>query len=498
MANLIKYNNSIIKVDSSIKVANKYLQQRNDIFLIPYRKGDKWGFSDRNRKIVIPCIYDRVNFFIEGLAVVGNYIYQNQIWWEIYCIDINGKAKLTLTYSIDNIDSIKLHPFNLIELDLDLFYKRLININGDEITSYSSIENFKEDFAIVCNTEDADYFDEDPVKEPNDLYGIIDKYGKDIIEPTYDFIRDYKEGFFGVKLDKKWGFIDQKGHVVIPLIYDEVASFSEGLAAIKLYKKWGFIDKKGNTVIPLIYDKVKIFSEGLAAVKLNRKWGFINKDGELVIPFEFEKTNQFNNGFASVKLFDGVWILINKKGLKVKWPREFGYSGVFGWFNSYGQILNNMGNLSEGYLGLKEFGLKSENKKWGFFNPVTYEFIPPIYEKISQFSEGLAAVKLNNKWGFINKNGETVIQFIYEDIGNILSNDLHSFNSKGLESLFEQKRYFYRQYYYDECIISGDELNIDSLGNLDLKDFGFKNSFALVLKENGPIVIDKNGNEFFE
>ncbi|MDP3284716.1 MAG: WG repeat-containing protein, partial [Desulfobacterales bacterium] len=27
--------------------------------LIPYRKGTKWGFCDKNKKIVIPCKYDR-------------------------------------------------------------------------------------------------------------------------------------------------------------------------------------------------------------------------------------------------------------------------------------------------------------------------------------------------------------------------------------------------------------------------------------------------------
>jgi len=38
--------------------------------LIPYRKGDKWGFCDRNKKIVIPIKYDLVWPFSEGLAAV--------------------------------------------------------------------------------------------------------------------------------------------------------------------------------------------------------------------------------------------------------------------------------------------------------------------------------------------------------------------------------------------------------------------------------------------
>jgi hypothetical protein len=38
--------------------------------LIPYRKGDKWGYCDRNKKIVIPIQYDGAMPFNEGLARV--------------------------------------------------------------------------------------------------------------------------------------------------------------------------------------------------------------------------------------------------------------------------------------------------------------------------------------------------------------------------------------------------------------------------------------------
>ncbi|RIE08983.1 WG repeat-containing protein, partial [Candidatus Cryosericum odellii] len=40
------------------------------VALIPYRKGDKWGFCNRDRKMVIPTVYDSVDLFSEGLAPV--------------------------------------------------------------------------------------------------------------------------------------------------------------------------------------------------------------------------------------------------------------------------------------------------------------------------------------------------------------------------------------------------------------------------------------------
>ena len=38
--------------------------------LIPYRKGDKWGFCDKDKNIVIECKYEDVELFSNGCAQV--------------------------------------------------------------------------------------------------------------------------------------------------------------------------------------------------------------------------------------------------------------------------------------------------------------------------------------------------------------------------------------------------------------------------------------------
>ncbi|MGC8789689.1 MAG: WG repeat-containing protein [Caldisericum sp.] len=37
---------------------------------MPYRKGNKWGFCDRNKKLVIPAVYSWAYPFSQGLARV--------------------------------------------------------------------------------------------------------------------------------------------------------------------------------------------------------------------------------------------------------------------------------------------------------------------------------------------------------------------------------------------------------------------------------------------
>ncbi len=56
-----------------------------------------------------------------------------------------------------------------------------------------------------------------------------------------------------------------------------------------------------------------------------------------------------------------------------------------------------------------------KNNNWGFVNEQLKEVIPTTYSWVSNFSEGAAAVMLNDKVGFINKNKTTVIPFEYDE-----------------------------------------------------------------------------------
>lgn len=66
---LIKYiPQSLQKLGSTLAITEKLLQDDNPLGLpdlIPYRKGDKWGFCNRKKEIVIECVYDEIgwNFF---------------------------------------------------------------------------------------------------------------------------------------------------------------------------------------------------------------------------------------------------------------------------------------------------------------------------------------------------------------------------------------------------------------------------------------------------
>ncbi len=59
----------------------------------------------------------------------------------------------------------------------------------------------------------------------------------------------FSEGLAPVRLKWKWGCIDRSGKLVAEPQYDYTHGFSEGLAGVKLNGRWRFIDRSGTVLI---------------------------------------------------------------------------------------------------------------------------------------------------------------------------------------------------------------------------------------------------------
>ncbi len=64
---------------------------------------------------------------------------------------------------------------------------------------------------------------------------------------------DEARNLFPIEQNKKWGYIDRDGKTVIPPQFEFAEEFSEGLALVQLNGKWGFIDASGTLVIDARY-----------------------------------------------------------------------------------------------------------------------------------------------------------------------------------------------------------------------------------------------------
>ena len=74
-----------------------------------------------------------------------------------------------------------------------------------------------------------------------DLWGLIDKTGKFVINPQYKNVGSFNNsGMCMVKstTNDKYGFIDKDGKMVIDAQYEDISNFYDGVALTEMNKKY--------------------------------------------------------------------------------------------------------------------------------------------------------------------------------------------------------------------------------------------------------------------
>ncbi len=175
--------------------------------------------------------------------------------------------------------------------------KGFVDINGKisfYYSSFYSVSDFSDGLASI---------------EENCKYGFIDKTGKIVIKPKFDWVDDFKNGLALVEIDDKFFFIDKAGKTLFES--KSIETFSEGLAPFRTSDKeehsaYGFYDKSNKVVIEPKFHGAGEFSEGLAPAGIDGWWhniewygvkyGFIDRTGKEIIPFKFDFAKSFSDG----------------------------------------------------------------------------------------------------------------------------------------------------------------------------------------------------------
>ena len=159
------------------------------------------------------------------------------------------------------------------------------------------------------------------------------------------------------------------GRINLDLITDrcaceEARDFSEDYAAVKVLGKWGYINLAGHFEIMPVFDDAGQFKDDLAPVKYGEKWGYIDKKANVLIDFDFDQAGNFYEGLA------GVYIALNDKDTCGAYIDREGLEKIV--INGHQENRTNIrGNVNS----------------------------------LEKFSEGIAAVELDNRWGFVDKRG---------------------------------------------------------------------------------------------
>jgi hypothetical protein len=217
---------------------------------------------------------------------------------------------------------------------------------------------------------------------------------------------------FSVKVNDKYGYIDRSGRIMIdpqfkygyPLLGELALVFLEN--GYQDLTEFAYIDRTGKPVIKWLGNRDPSYIDYLAYHKPLEapfpvdfglrdwaggnlrpvpRWGFVNAQGKTVIEGQFLSVSTFRNGFASIQVYNP----------------SFGDTDKYGIIDESGRIVvrpvyDKVGEFSEGLASV------CRAKLYGYVDTTGNISIPLQFDYASEFSEGLALVGKSGKYGYID------------------------------------------------------------------------------------------------
>ncbi len=178
--------------------------------------------------------------------------------------------------------------------------------------------------------------------------------------------------------------------------YDQLSEFEGGVAKVWKNGKPGFIDRNGNEITPFEdYLEYEQFEGGLIRLYKGGKVAFSDKEGNIVIPYRDDP------GFSTFK--EGVAFFSAEPGTTFEKPRLMDKDGKEIIFDNYDRIEISKNGFFRVVIR-DAFG----RDKSGYINKYGMEVVPPVYDYITEFSEGLALAKKGEKITIIDIEGNTI------------------------------------------------------------------------------------------
>lgn len=283
------------------------------------------------------------------------------------------------------------------------------------------------------------YYEIEEIKDINytvlvrdEKYGVIDKAGNIVIEPTYDAVqipnpskpvfvcigdynketKQYQTKIFNDKAEQL--FQNYELVEVIPIKTNiDVTPYEKSTLIYQKDGKYGLINLEGKEITKPIYEEITSidYKEGTFAVKQDGKMGVINLKGKVIVKPEYETITSDNYYNEKTKNKTAGFIVSNKT--------EDGYR--YGYINYKGKVI-----LKTEYTELERVTEISNEKELYFIAfkdgqagllknkkvILNYEYQDIQYSSLND----VFVVQRNSKQGVCSKEGKTVVDTDYDMI----------------------------------------------------------------------------------
>jgi len=297
---------------------------------IPFRKGNKWGYVNSKKEILIPLQYDDAGVFCDKRA------------W----VKIRGKYRYIGLYG----ETISFKEYRYAGLGWYLKYP----MRGFKFKKFTKATNFFNGYADAYRGKKYCYLDTLGTSERirsicgtgwipgppywesfkyNNKVGLIHQEQRrdgnghqiivtiDSVAPLYDSVKNTRTSYCAVKKGDYWGLLGPQGQEITSFKFTSINYFQEGAYALVIENNlFGIIDENGSYKVPPKYDSIQGFITGaynshihLAKVKMNSKYGFINQSGKEICPLKYDDVLDFEGGFSRVRV-DGKYGYIDENG----------------------------------------------------------------------------------------------------------------------------------------------------------------------------------------
>ena len=272
----------------------------------------------------------------------------------------------------------------------------------------------------IDKVEEYNYY----ISQENELYGIIDKEGKKVIDAKYTniILPNPQKDLFVCYDGQKTEILNSKNEKVFtefediePIKLKSVASTLSYEKGTLIYRKDGFyglMDTNGKKLTENIYDSIENLSptEGKFLVSQNEKYGVIDVKGNILVKTEYDKI--LSDGYYTKK--DEY----KKSGFIVSIKTDNGYKN--GYISYTGKII-----LDTKYNEIERINkeddkniylIAAENGKNGLYRN-SKNIIPNEYQAMTYYEDNdIIILQKNKKYGVAKLDGKIIIEVEQDSI----------------------------------------------------------------------------------